>query len=472
VAAAQCSGGGGRQGGVTTIRNPNLSMTPTHLENSVSSLPSIGNEERARRLIRSGRWLILGAIVPLGLWLSFAPLSTAVIAPAVVSVDLNRRLVQHLDGGTIREVLVRDGQQVKEGEPLIVLGDVRVDADRNRLQYRVSVEQATVARLEAELALRQNVTVGPSLKEAAKADARVQEALTKEIALFHSRRHTLNSHVSLLNTQRGKVSDEIAAVTAQIQKAQQSLEFQEKELDTNRGLLKDGFVSPVRINQMEAIVADYEAKLEERRTDRTRAEQRLVDIDLKIKSLQNEYIKAASDELKIAGTRLSELEQESRKSDDAAERQVITAPAAGEIIDLKFKTPGAMVGPREAIAEIVPRDAKLVIESRVRPEDFTHLKVGQRAKIQFTGFKFQTTLLIEGSVVYLAGDRLVDRQTGEAYYSVLIHVDPQSLGSAGGEISLHAGMPAEVYIQGNKVTPLQYLLEPITATVRRAGRQL
>src|SRR3954468_13021090 len=112
-------------------------------------LPQRSSQEHAQRLLRAGGWTIIGAVVPIGLWMALAPLAMAVVAPAVVKVDLNRRPVQHLDGGTVREVLVRDGQTVKMGDPILILGDVRVDADRNPLDYRMLVERAAFARLEA-----------------------------------------------------------------------------------------------------------------------------------------------------------------------------------------------------------------------------------------------------------------------------------------------------------------------------------
>ena len=125
-----------------------------HRNAETASRPAMrSSQEHARRLVRSGWWIVLGAIVPLGVWMGFAPLSMAVVAPAFVKVDLNRRPVQHLEGGIVREVLVRDGQRVKAGDPVLVLGDVGVDADRNRLGYRVNVERAALARLEAEQTL-------------------------------------------------------------------------------------------------------------------------------------------------------------------------------------------------------------------------------------------------------------------------------------------------------------------------------
>ena len=442
---------------------------------AMSTMPTMptmqSNQEHARDLLRTGRWIILGAIVPLGAWMSFAPLSMAVVAPAFVKVDLNRRPVQHLEGGIVREVLVRDGQRVKAGDPVLILGDVGVDADRNRLSYRVNVEQAALARLEAEQSLLSRLHFPPELRRAAQTDDRIQQALSKESTLFAARRESLNSEVALMKTQRERVGQEADSLHAQIAQLQSSLELQKQNLEANRDLLKSGYVSTTRLMQIEAGVVDYSAKLDERRSELSRAGQRLGDIDLKIKSVQNAYTQAASDQLKVTAVRLGEIEQEQRKSEDTAARQIVTAPASGEVIDLKFTSPGAVVRPGDAIAEIVPSDASLVIEARIRPEEINHVQLDQLARIKFSAFKYRNSSMVAGKVTYIAGDRLVDRATNLPYYSVMISAEAPAL-KAAGDLKLQAGMPAEVYIEGPAQTPLQYLTDPITTTFRKAGRQM
>lgn len=447
-----------------------MMSTTTIEQNPVHPLRS--NQEHVKRLARAGWWIALGAILPIGLWISFAPLSMAVVAPAFVKVDLNRRPVQHLEGGIVRAVLVRDGQHVKAGDPVLMLGDVGVAADRNRLGYRVNVDRAALARFEAEEGLVKTLVFPDELLIAARQDERIKQALEKETALFGARRNSLASEVALMKTQRERVEQEMAALRSQIAQAESSLLLQQKDLDANRGLLTSGFISRIRIGQIESVVMDYASKLAERRSELARAAQRLVESDLKIKSTQNEYVKAASDQVKVTAARLAEIEQELRKSEDAAVRQVVTAPASGEVIDLKFTSPGAVVRPGDLIAEIVPVNAKLMVEARIRPEEINHVHVDQPARIKFTAFKYRNSSMVTGKVTYVSGDRLMDRATNLPYYSVMIVADVDSVQSAGSELKLQAGMPAEVYIQGTTQTALQYLAEPVTRTIRRAGRQM
>ena len=149
---------------------------------------------------------------------------------------------------------------------------------------------------------------------------------------------------------------------------------------------------------------------------------------------------------------------------------MITAPVSGEIIDLKYSTPGAVIPPRETIADIVPEGARLLIEARVRTEDINRVRREQPADVRLTAFQYRTTHLVHGKVVYVSGDRLVERVSNIPYYSVLVEADPASLSEAG-DLKLLAGMPAEVYVTGETRTALQYLLEPILQVLRRSLRE-
>ncbi|MCE2659880.1 MAG: HlyD family type I secretion periplasmic adaptor subunit [Rubrivivax sp.] len=429
-----------------------------------------GHVREAGRLMRWGG-LVLGlGLLPLLAWLIWAPLSAAVVATAFVKVDLDKRPVQHAEGGTVREVLVRDGQRVKAGDTLLVLGDVAVAADVNRVDFRVMTEQAGFARLEAEQLGAPSIRFSQALLDAAASDPRLAEQLTKERALFAARREALTGQVELMRAQQAQIRREIELLTRQVSQASEALRLQRQDLDNQRNLQKEGFVSVQRITQTEAAVADYAVKLSEKESDVARAAQRVVELDLRIKTLEGEYRQQASDLLKVNGTRLAELQQEQRKTTDAAKRQTITAPVDGDVVNLRFTSPGAMVSPREPIADIVPANPRLVIEAHVRPEDIGQVTQGQRADIRFTAFQYRSTPLVQGTVIYKAPDRTVDRNTGLPFFVVLIEAPAQAV-KAAGDITLQPGMPAEVYIRGVERRAIQYLVEPITQVLRRAGRE-
>ena len=172
-----------------------------------ASDPLLGHLTEARMLARRGIVVLIGGLLPVFLWMACAPLSSAVIAPAFVKVDLNVRPVQHAEGGIVRKVLVRDGQQVRMGQALLILGDVSVEADKNRLDFRVQTEHASLARLDAEQMMARAITFPPELLASAQGDRRLADQLDKERALFLARRDTLLGQVSLLRAQRDKVAE-------------------------------------------------------------------------------------------------------------------------------------------------------------------------------------------------------------------------------------------------------------------------
>jgi HlyD family type I secretion membrane fusion protein len=427
-------------------------------------------QAEAGRLGRQAGLVTALALVPLGAWLALAPLMSAVVASGFVKVDLDRRPVQHSEGGLVREVLVRDGQRVAQGAALVILGDMGVDADLNRLNYRVLAERAGQTRLEAEQAGSATLVFAPELVQAAMQDTRLAEQFDKEKALFAARRDGVGSQIRLLRQQQEKIHQEAASLGTQIVQAAESLRLQLAELETQRGMVREGFVSQSRVSQMEATVADYRVRVEEKRAELVRAEQRVVDSDLRIRTIQGEYHQQASDMLKTSGARLAEVMQDQRKASDNARRQVITAPVAGEVINLRFNSPGAVVAPREPVAEIVPLAPRLLVEARLRPDDINRVQAGMPADIRFTAYSHRTTKLVEGRVVYVSPDRLVDRARDEPYYQALIEADPASLAEAGA-VKLLAGMPAEVFVRGERRTALQYLLEPVLDLTRRAARE-
>lgn len=431
---------------------------------------SRGHLREADALIRRGVLVMLVGLVPVGLWSATAPLASAVVAPAVVKVDLNRRPVQHAEGGTVREVRVRDGQRVAQGETLIVLGDVGIEADLQRWVARIHAEQAERARLEAEQAMAASLTFPTELQVSAQADNGLAQLLERQRSLFNMHRHALTSQVALLNAQRQKVLREVDSLDAQINRAGESLNLQREEADNQRRLQQEGFIAPARVSQLDAQVADYGVRLQERHSESARAQQKLIEIDLRLRTLENEYRQQAGAELKAVQVRLSEIEQEQRKSTDAVSRQTITAPVAGEVMELKVTAPGAVLSPRDTVAQIVPTQQELVIEAMLRPEDIDRVQRGQSAKIRFPALAPQMTSMIGGTVTYLSADRLVDRQSGTAFYLSHVRVDAIALQQAGNP-RIQAGMPAEVFIEGAARTALEYLMEPVRQVLRHAARE-
>lgn len=419
-----------------------------------------------RPLVRAGLAAIALGAAAFGAWGAFAPLSGAIIAPGFVKVDLNRKVVQHQEGGTVRAIRVRDGDRVKQGQELVVLDDVRIDAQLDLLRTQLDAERAKAARLEAERAYAGR-PVFPSSLSRRKSDPKVDEQLGREMTLFRARREALETQIAVLKKQIEETQGEIAALAEQLAAEERALKLQKEELEANQRLLEQGYVQKTRVLTLHRAVAEYEARHGEHRAQLSQARQRAQELELRILSMRNAYAQSAADELKETSSRIFDLEERIRPSRDAAQRQRITAPIDGEVVGLRVFSEGAVVGPREVLMEIVPEDKRLIVEARIRPEDINHVRGGAAADVRLTAYKLRTTPLVHGTVTYVSGDRLVDTVTGVPYY--VMHVDVPT--AALGELKLQAGMPAEVFVRTDERTTMDYLLAPVTSYFRRAMRE-
>lgn len=424
----------------------------------------------ALRSIRIGLAIIAGGFVIGGGWMAFAPIAGAVIAQGAVKVDMNRKTVQHQEGGIVKQLLVRDGDRVRQGQTLMVIGDVRVDAAYDSLKTQRDSELARHARLSADRALAATIVYPEELQARAEQDAKVAEVLQREDALFAARRQTLHEQKRLIEQQVRESEQEAQALQRQIGAASRALGLQREELEANRRLMAQGFVGAMRVKTVDRAAADYEARIGEHQAELAKARQRTSELALRAKTLENQFMQAAADELKESSNKLFDLDERLRPSKDAAERQTIVAPIAGEVVDLKVSSIGAVIGPRDPLLDIVPLDGKLIMEGRIRPEDINSVQIGSAADVRLTAFKSRLIPVVEGKVVYVSADRLVERQSGQPYYTVHVDVAPDALKTAG-DLRLQAGMPVEVFIKTRERTTLQYLLEPITAFVGRSLRE-
>jgi HlyD family type I secretion membrane fusion protein len=422
-----------------------------------------------RRVVRIGLLAIALGCTAFGVWAAYAPLSGAVIAPGFVKIDLNRKLVQHQEGGIVRAVRVRDGDRVEAGQELVLLDDVRIDAQLDLLRTQLDAEHAKGARLEAERAEGAKVAFPKNLISR-KGEPKIAELLARETTLFRARREALESQVAVLRRQIAETAQEADALEHQIKAEEQALRLQKEELAANERLLAQGYVQKTRLLTLQRAVAEYEARHGERRAELSKARQRASELELRILTMRNAYVQAAADELKEASARIFDLEERIRPSRDAAERQKIAAPIAGEVVGLRIFNAGSVIGPREVLMEIVPDEKRLIVEARIRPEDVNYVRAGFPADVRLTAYPSRTTPLVHGAVAYVSGDRMVDQQTGAAYYVVHIDVTARSLQEAG-NLRLQAGMPAEVFIRTDSRTAVDYLLAPVTAYLRRAMRE-
>jgi len=408
--------------------------------------------------------LVVGSL--LGLWVATAPLSGAVVADGKLKSELNRKTIQHQEGGLVREILVRDGETVRAGQPLVVIGDVRTDAQLSLLQDQLQSERIRQARVTAEAALAPSFDAPAALggKPAA------ADHLAREHALFDARRRGLDEHVAALNAQMRDARQQAAALTEQIAAIETSARLASEELQMNEKLVREGFVQRARLLQLQRDESDYRGRLSESRGDLALARQRIDELQARIALARNQYQQQATDETKDSAARIRELEEQVRPSSDQSERQYVRAPVDGRVMALRVSAVGEAVGPRDPILDIVPTQEKLVVEARIRPQDINHVREESVAEVRLSGFDARTTPLLPGKVVFVSPDRVTSPDTGEAWFVATVEVDAGALAELP-DMRLQAGMPAELFVKTPARTLLQYLVKPLNAFASRAMRE-
>jgi membrane fusion protein, epimerase transport system len=426
--------------------------------------------KQARQVIRIGMVVIAATFGGLGTWAAVAPLHGAVVAAGQVKVENSRKTVQHLEGGIVSAILVKEGDQVKQGQPLIVLESTQVDAQLNMLRDQLDAELAHAARLTAEKNWQSRINFPAELLQRAK-DTNVAEFMRNETHIFDTKRETLNGEIGLLRGQIEEVKGEMASLEMQIQATEKNIGYLREELTANERLAEKGFVSAPKLLQFKRALSEQDDKRGEYSADISRAKQKSTELQLRISGLRDDYAKQASDELKKSQDQIFDLQERLRVPQDAMKRQSITAPVAGRVVDLRVHTVGGVIGAREPLMDIVPEQRQLIIESRVRVEDIDDLRVGMAAEVRLSAFKARITPLVLAKVIYVSADSLMDEATHTPYYKTNVQVDEKSLKEAGDNIELFPGMPAEVYIITRERTALEYLIQPVTDTLRRSFRE-
>ena len=404
-----------------------------------------------------------------GGWAVLAPLAGAIIVEGSVKVDSYRKTVQHLEGGIVREILVKVGDQVQQGQPLILLNEIQASAVVDVLRIQHAGEMAKAARLRAEKGRQKTIAFPESL--AGSTDPRMSALLSAEKASFEARRQLVDSQALLLRTQIGEVREEIKGLESQIKFADQYIGYTREELAINERLIKENFVAYTRILTLKRQIVEKEEDRGEFVALVSQAKQKISERELRIITLYDNYVKEATEELRDVERRIADLEERLRPSQDQLQRMTISAPIAGEVVGLKVTTVGGVIAPRESLMDIVPRNPRVIAEGRVQVADIDEVTVGQRVEVMLSAYKRRTTPKVSGKITYVSGDTLTDPgPNAMPYFLVHIEVDPASLAEIG-NLPLTPGMPVTAFVRTRERTLLHYMLEPITDTLRRSLRE-
>lgn len=421
------------------------------------------------RLVATGVVLAVVGFGGFGAWAALAPLSSAAIAPGVVTADSNRKSVQHLEGGIIAEILVREGQGVAAGQPLMRLDDLESRSTVTVLEEQLWSLLAQQARLSAERDGLDALAVPTVL--AVRADHPVvSDILAGQERIFITRRTGMDGRAAVTRQRVAQLDAQIAALEAQRAAGRRQLVLIQEEVDAVSEIVAKGFERKSRLLGLMRQAAELDGNQGDLANRIAQAREGIAQAEQEMLGLRADRHSEVAAELREAQTRRAEIAEKLAAAQVRQTRRDLLAPESGTVVNLRHFVAGAVVAPGAAVLDLVPSDDALVIEARVNPTDIDVVHVGLSAKVVLTAFKTRTTPQIDGTVTRVSADALTDERSGQPYYAARVTVDAAQLGALK-DVRLQPGMPTETLIVTGERTLLTYLTQPIQDSFRKAFRE-
>ena len=435
---------------------PLLPAAPAQPESNIPTLKSS----------RAARWGLLAMALALGgffLWASLAPLNSGVPAAAQVVVETKRHPVQHLTGGIVQAVRVREGDVVQTGQPLFELDGATARANYEAVRQRLHGLRAVQSRLLAEKNQSSSVTFPPELQLAA-TDPLIQQQMHIQQQLFLTRRSALRAELAAIEEGiRGQEASIQAFDGIRLQRRQQ-LALLQQELTQTSALVAEGFAPRNRQLELERAQADIQASLLDLEGNHQRARSSIA--ELRQRALARQQQQQEEIENQITSVNLEVQTDASRylALKEELQRTRILAPASGQVVGLQVTNVGGVIQPGQVLLSIVPVGEPLLLDAQIAPHLIDRLRTGQITDVRFTTFIHDPQLVVQGEVVSLSKDILTDERTGLSHYLARVQITPSGMETLG-QRRMQPGMPAEVIVITGERTLLTYLLGPLTRRV-------
>lgn len=405
----------------------------------------------------------------LGTWSYFAIIASAVVANGVVSLESDRKVVQHLEGGIVQKILVREADTVQQGDPLLILDNVEVRSNMVVLQQRKAASEAVIARLAAEQTFTDEINFPEELL--ASEDQQVRNVMQTQRNIFADRRSIFLSQSEILSFRADQLNGQAEGNEVQLSALKRRLTLRSALFERMRTGQELGVIENNRLSEMEDSVIQIEASVGEVMSSISQVKAAAGEAQLNILKLKQEYSERANSELKTARAELAEVNERLTVAIDRMQRTAILAPTTGKIQSLAVTTVGSVIRSGEILMEIVPSNETLLIDAKISPVDVDNVRPGLETEVRFSAFKAKLHKIVLGEVLSISTDVITSTHANEApYYLARIKVNEDNLTD---EIrkGLTAGMPADVVILTGERSVLHYITAPLTDAISKSLRE-
>lgn len=430
---------------------------------------SKGPNDDPRFFAWTGYAIIVFCFFILGGWAAITPLGSAVVASGIVTTEGNKKTVQHLEGGIVKEILVHDGDHVKAGEVILRLDDTAPKANAEIYRNQIYALLARESRLAAELARIADVMF-PDELTADSESAVAQKAIDDQRTQFKERQAYIQGQISILRSRADQLRQEIEGLDRQRTANEQQVAFINDELQGVRSLYERNLVSKSRWLTLERERARLEGEIGRAISDRAKAEKSIGETDLQIEQTKQKFLEDASKELVDAREKLRDLRSKYVVAVDALHRLDIFAPVTGRVQNLRIFTIGAVLRQGEPVLDIAPDKGKRVIEAHIPTVSIEGVFAGNKAEVRFPAFHDRTLPMIGGTIMSVSQDRLIDESTKEPYYMARIDVPDENIPEHYRGV-VTPGMNVEIIMPTKERTALDYLVEPLINRLRISFRE-
>jgi protease secretion system membrane fusion protein len=448
------------------MAKPNLNASlKSHVQDAQVVASNYDEGPRAssdtRAVARTGLLVLALGFGGFLLWAAFAPLDEGVPTQGMVTLDTKRKMVQHLSGGIVKEVLVQEGQQVKEGQALMRLDGAVAKANFEAVRQRYLGFRAMQSRLFAEQAGSGEIDFHPDVK-AALNDPLIKQQVSTQQQLIQARRAALAADLQGIEESMQGLKEQLGSYQNILVQRRSQLALLTEELNNTRGMVKEGYAPRNRQLELERMVAESNAAIADLTGNSLRITRQVAELGQRSLARKQEYRKEIETQLADV-TREVQSDAEKFVAVTAdLDRMEIKAPANGQVVGLSVQTVGAVLQPGQKLLDVVPDQQTLLLEAHIPPHLIDKVQAGLMADIRFNSFAHSPQLVVDGKVISVSGDLLNDPQQPQfSYYLARVQVTPAGMKTLGSR-QMQPGMPAEIVIKTGERSLLTYLLHPLT----------
>ena len=434
--------------------------------------PTVVTDAPRRELMIGGIIIVAFFGIFLG-WAAFAPLDQGAYAQGSVAVSGNRQAVQHRDGGVVRELLVKEGDTVRQGQVLLRVSTGELTATERGVAGQVYALLAQRARLVAERDRLGSIPTPPEFAGLDADDAALaQESLRIQQAQFNARRTGRSTETGVLGQRVNQLNEQIIGYQGQIAANIEQQRLIQEELTGMRSLAAQGYAPQTRVRALERAASQLEGEQGALRAQVAQSREAIGQARLEMSGVSTKLGEDVAEQFRLIDVQLNELRPRLTELRAQIARSEVRAPATGQIVGLTIFTQGGVIQAGQTLMEVVPSEASQVIVAQISPNDVDNLRVGLQTEVKFPGLRESNPPIIYGKVTRISADSFTVEQTGATFFRAEIVVPPEELAKLGRSAdTIRPGAPVEVVVLLRKRTALTYLIEPLTNNLWRSGSE-